>query len=43
LAEAERRRLEIDPTTWKEMDSLAKEVIATPADVVERMRKLLGN
>jgi tripartite-type tricarboxylate transporter receptor subunit TctC len=43
LAEAERRRLEIDPTTWKEMDSLAKEVIATPSDVVERMRKLLGN
>ena len=43
LAEAERRRLEIDPTTWKEMDSLAKEVIATPPDVVERMRKLLGN
>jgi tripartite-type tricarboxylate transporter receptor subunit TctC len=43
LAEAERRRLEIDPTTWKEMESLAKEVIATPADIVERMRKLLGN
>jgi hypothetical protein len=43
LAEAERRRLEIDPTTWKEMDSLAREVIATPPDVVERMRKLLGN
>ncbi|HXV48897.1 MAG TPA: hypothetical protein VEB61_08850 [Candidatus Binatia bacterium] len=43
LAEAERRRLEIDPTKWNEMDSLAKEVIATPSDVVERMRKLLGN
>jgi tripartite-type tricarboxylate transporter receptor subunit TctC len=43
LAEAEKRRLEIDPTTAQEMESLAKEVMASPADVVERMRKLLGN
>jgi hypothetical protein len=43
LAEAEKLRLEIDPTQWDEMDSLAKDVIATPADVVARMRKLLGD
>jgi hypothetical protein len=43
LAEAERRRLEIDPTQGDEMESLAKEVMATPADVVARMRKLLGD
>ncbi|HWH76591.1 MAG TPA: hypothetical protein VNT76_04435, partial [Candidatus Binatus sp.] len=42
LAEAERRRLEIDPTKWDEMESLAKEVMTTPPDVVARMRKLLG-
>jgi tripartite-type tricarboxylate transporter receptor subunit TctC len=42
LAEAERRRLEIDPTHWEEMESLAKDVMATPPDVVARMRKLLG-
>jgi tripartite-type tricarboxylate transporter receptor subunit TctC len=42
LAEAERRRLEIDPTRWDEMESLAKDVMATPPDVVVRMRKLLG-
>jgi tripartite-type tricarboxylate transporter receptor subunit TctC len=42
LAEAERRRLEIDPTKWDEMESLAKEVMVTPPDVVARMRKLLG-
>ena len=42
LAEAERRRLEIDPTKWEEMESLAKEVMVTPPDVVVRMRKLLG-
>ena len=43
LAEAERRRLEIDPTKWDEMNSLAKDVMATPPEVVARMRKLLGD
>jgi hypothetical protein len=42
LAEAERRRLEIDPTRWDEMESLAKDVMVTPADVVARTKKLLG-
>lgn len=42
LAEAQRRRLEIDPTSWEEMESLAKDVMATPPDVVTRMNKLLG-
>src|SRR5258706_2553221 len=42
LAEAERRRLEIDSTKWDEMESLAKEVMVTPPDIVARMRKLLG-
>jgi hypothetical protein len=43
MAEAEKRRLEIDPTSWNEMESLAKDVMATPPDVVARMRKLLGD
>ena len=42
-AEAERRRLELDPTTAQEMETLAKEVMATPSDIVARMRKLLGD
>lgn len=42
LAEAEKRRLEIDPTRWDEMESLAKDLTNTPSDVVERMSKLLG-
>ncbi len=42
LAEAEKRRLEIDPSTWDELEPLAKEAMATPADVVERMKKVLG-
>jgi tripartite-type tricarboxylate transporter receptor subunit TctC len=43
LSEAEKRRLEIDTTSWEEMQTLAKEVMATPPDVVARMRKLLGD
>jgi tripartite-type tricarboxylate transporter receptor subunit TctC len=43
LAEAEKRRLEIDPTKWDELESLAKEVMVTPPDIVARMRKLLGD
>jgi tripartite-type tricarboxylate transporter receptor subunit TctC len=43
LAEAEKRRLEIDPTSAQEMDTLAKEVMASPPEVVARMRKLLGD
>jgi tripartite-type tricarboxylate transporter receptor subunit TctC len=42
LAEAEKRKLEIDPTWYDEMEALAKDVMATPPDVVARMRKLLG-
>lgn len=43
LADAEKRKLEIDAETGAELESSAKEVIATPLDVVERMKKLLGN
>jgi tripartite-type tricarboxylate transporter receptor subunit TctC len=42
LADAQKRRLEIDPTPWQEMDTLAKEVIGSPPDVIEKMNKLLG-
>jgi tripartite-type tricarboxylate transporter receptor subunit TctC len=42
LAEAERRKLEIDPSTAEEIDALAKEAIVTPPDVIERMKKVLG-
>lgn len=42
LAEAEKRQLEMDPETGEELESLAKEVMSAPPDVVERMKKLLG-
>jgi len=42
LAEAERRRLEINPSSGEEIEALAKEAMATPPPVVERMKKVLG-
>ena len=42
LAEAKKRKLEIDPTTGEEMHALIKEVMVQPPDVIERMKKLLG-
>jgi tripartite-type tricarboxylate transporter receptor subunit TctC len=41
-AEAERRKLDIDPATGEELDKLAKEVVTTPPDIVERVKKLIG-
>ena len=42
LKEADKRQLEIDPTSSEELESLAKEVIAATPEVVERMKKLIG-
>ena len=42
LAEAEKRQLEMDPEGGTELESLAKEVMSAPPDVVERMKKILG-
>jgi tripartite-type tricarboxylate transporter receptor subunit TctC len=42
-ADAEKRRLELDPASGEELESLAKEVIASPPDVIQRVEKLLGN
>jgi tripartite-type tricarboxylate transporter receptor subunit TctC len=42
LAEAEKRKLEIDPMSGPEMQKLAKEVVSVTPEVVERMKKLMG-
>jgi tripartite-type tricarboxylate transporter receptor subunit TctC len=42
LAEAEKRRLDIDPASGEELDKLAKEVMTAPPDVVEKVKKLIG-
>jgi len=42
LAEAKKRMWEINPVSGEKLAALAKEVIAQPPDVVERVRKILG-
>ena len=42
-ADAEKRNYELDPVSGEEMEKLAKEVMAQPPAVIERMKKVLGN
>jgi hypothetical protein len=42
LAEAEKRRLDMDPSTGEELDILAKDVITAPPPVVEKVKALIG-
>jgi tripartite-type tricarboxylate transporter receptor subunit TctC len=42
LAEANKKKIEITPTSGEELAKLAKEVIDQPREVVERMKKILG-
>ena len=42
LAAAEKRRLEMDPASGTELETLAKEVMSSTPEIVERMQKLLS-
>jgi tripartite-type tricarboxylate transporter receptor subunit TctC len=42
LAEADKKKLEITPVSGEELAKLAAEVIDQPPDVVERMKRILG-
>jgi len=42
LAEAEKRRLDMDPATGEELEALAKEVMAAPTAIVEKVKSLIG-
>ena len=42
IAEAKKKRLDLDPTTGEEVQALANEVLAQPKDVIERLKKLMG-
>jgi len=41
LAEAKKRKLELNPTSGEKMDALIKEVMSQPPETVEKMKKLL--
>ncbi|MGB7951874.1 MAG: tripartite tricarboxylate transporter substrate-binding protein [Candidatus Binatia bacterium] len=42
LADAKKKRLEFDPVSGEDLQTLASEIVAQPPDVIERMKKLLG-
>jgi tripartite-type tricarboxylate transporter receptor subunit TctC len=42
LDEVKKKKLEADPSSGEEVEQLAKEAIAQPPEVIERMKKLLG-
>lgn len=42
LAEAAKREWDVDPLSGEELESLAKEVIAQPQEVIEKMKWVLG-
>jgi tripartite-type tricarboxylate transporter receptor subunit TctC len=42
VAEANKKQLEIEPIRGEELEALAKEVINQPAEIIERLKELLG-
>jgi hypothetical protein len=42
LAEAKRRRLDIDPAKGEELDALAKEVMKATPETIEKVKTLIG-
>ena len=43
LAETKKKKLDIDPTTGEEVEALTKDVMSQPKDVIDRLKKLIGN
>jgi tripartite-type tricarboxylate transporter receptor subunit TctC len=43
IADVKKRRYDLEPVSWEEMQSLAKDVTSQPPDVVERVKKILEN
>jgi len=42
LDDVKKKKLEADPSSGEELEALAKEAIAQPPEVIERMKRLLG-
>lgn len=42
VAETKKRKFDLEPVPGEELESLAKEVVNQPAEIVERMKKLLA-
>jgi hypothetical protein len=42
VADVKKKTLEIDPTSGEELETLAKEVITSDRETIDRMKNLLG-
>ena len=42
LAELDKRKFDLDPVPGEELDKIVKDVMSQPAEIIERMKKLLG-
>jgi tripartite-type tricarboxylate transporter receptor subunit TctC len=43
LAEAKKARMDVEPTSGEELESLVKEIFDSPPEVLDRVRKILGS
>jgi len=43
IAAVKKRRYDLEPVSWEEMQNLAKEVTSQPPDVMERVKKILDS
>jgi tripartite-type tricarboxylate transporter receptor subunit TctC len=43
IAAVKKRRYDLEPVSWQEMQNLAKEVTSQPPEVVERVKRILEN
>ena len=42
LAETKKKRLDIDPTSGEEVEALTKDLMNQPPEVIERLKKMMG-
>jgi hypothetical protein len=43
LADVKARKLEIDPDYGEDLETLAKQAVSQPREIIDRVKKLLGN
>ena len=43
VTEAKKGRMDVDPATGEELETLVKEIFDSPPEVVERVKKILAN
>jgi len=43
IAAVKKRRYDLEPVSWEEMQNLAKEVTSQPPEVLERVKRILEN